>query len=206
MHYFCMSNGIKNIRLRQNLTQAQFGEKVGVSQMYVANLENGNKTLNLKRVKQISELFDCTEAEVWGYEIHGNPIPIISQSQAGELSLPMRINQFIDNNDGTIFYEGNPSGKFAVRAEGGSMNRIAQDGSVLIVDTNDSLPIDGQCYIFQSADGKDSTFKRFRRGPERLEPYSTFSAYEDMPMRSDSPNEDWNCVGRVIEIRQYLKK
>ena len=52
------------------------------------------------------------------------------------------------------------------------MDRIAPDGSIILVNRADDKLIDGRYYVF-SVDGGAATFKRYKRTPERLQPYST---------------------------------
>ena len=80
----------------------------------------------------------------------------------------------------------------ALRVRGDSMNRIASDGSVIIVDLNDRVPVDGKHYVFRH-DGA-ATFKTFRAGPPvRLEPNSSDDSF-DAIVNADGVE----VVGRVI--------
>ena len=80
----------------------------------------------------------------------------------------------------------------ALRVKGSSMNRVAPEGSVIIVDYSDKSLISGKYYVVKK-DGK-ATFKRYRTNPDRFEPDSTDSHDTIFP---DGPVE---VVGRVVKV------
>ena len=84
----------------------------------------------------------------------------------------------------------------ALRVNGQSMNRIAPDGSIVIVDYADKSLISGQDYVVKIDGG--ATFKRFRSDPARLEPDST-EAHETVFI-----HEETDVVGRVIQVINQL--
>jgi SOS-response transcriptional repressor LexA len=80
----------------------------------------------------------------------------------------------------------------ALRVHGTSMNRIAPEGSIIIVDFADKEPVSGQYYVVKHQG--QATFKRFRAGPARLEPDSTES-HETVFIAGEI-----EIVGRVIQV------
>lgn len=80
----------------------------------------------------------------------------------------------------------------ALRVHGASMNRIAPDGSVIIVDFADKILVPGQYYVVKL--NGDATFKRYRSDPSRLEPDST-EAFDTVFVGGEV-----EVVGRVIQI------
>lgn len=56
-----INNRLKIIRKELNLTQAEFGEKIGLTQSYVANLENSKRELSIKLIKSICSIFNIQE-------------------------------------------------------------------------------------------------------------------------------------------------
>ena len=88
-----------------------------------------------------------------------------------------------------------PQGEYiALKVNGDSMNKIAVDGSTIIVRLNDKTLVDRAFYVFMSID--ETTFKRYRSkdGPPRLEPYST----SDHP--TIYPTGPIDVVGRVFRV------
>ncbi len=84
----------------------------------------------------------------------------------------------------------------ALRVHGASMNRVAPEGSVIIVDYADKTLISGQYYVVK-LDG-EATFKRYRSEPARLEPDSTES-FDSVFVAGDT-----EVVGRVIQVVNKL--
>jgi SOS-response transcriptional repressor LexA len=81
---------------------------------------------------------------------------------------------------------------FAVIVEGDSMNKIAAQGEVIIVDPADLSLIDGKFYVVRNEDG-ETTFKQFRHDPPRLEPCSSNKAHQTIYPGRDS----FTIVGRA---------
>jgi len=204
LHFSFMQNNLRKIRKARKLTQGNLADKVGVSTHIVSNWETGKLNLNLKRVKQLSEVLECTEAEVWGYEVAGRPIPIISWVSAGKFKSCNSFNGISQSDMGTLLYDGEPTGKFALKVEGGSMNRMAPEGSFIIVDGVDRDLIDAKPYVFCNVSTDETTFKLYKKDPVRLEPHSTESGYETIKITSPRNNDEWQVIGRVIEVRLPL--
>ena len=58
MNYIIIGNMIRKLRKEKEMTQEEFAEKMGISVGYVNQIETGKKCFNLKRFKQVGELFD----------------------------------------------------------------------------------------------------------------------------------------------------
>lgn len=197
IHCSFMENGLKKMRERAELTQAQLAEAADVSQHYISILEAGKKNLNLKRVKQFANILDCSEAEIWGYPVTGQVIPLLPWDQLK----PFTEDESYDAKN--LVIQGSSEGKLALEVEGNSMYNIAPAGSVIVVDTFDRELKDGGLYVFLTQDKAWATFRRFRNEPPRLEPESTISDYGIMHIDNTKPDRDWKSVGRVVEIRIF---
>ena len=81
----------------------------------------------------------------------------------------------------------------ALRVHGNSMNRVAPDGSIIVVDYEDRTPIEGRFYVFKV--GEETTFKRFRAAPLRLEPDSLEPGHDPI-----FPESNLQIVGRVVRV------
>ncbi len=55
-----IGENIKNLRLRNDMTQEELGNKVGVTISMISQIERGTKAVTLQLGKQIAEVFDCT--------------------------------------------------------------------------------------------------------------------------------------------------
>lgn len=89
----------------------------------------------------------------------------------------------------------------ALEVDGDSMNRIAPNGSIILVDRADDKLLDGKFYVF-ALDGGDATFKMFKRAdrdhPNRMVPYSNNPDHMAIPADRD----DLYVFGRVKRIIQ----
>lgn len=58
---------IKEVRIERNMSQSKLAKFLNVSSSYISGIESGNKTINIKRLMQISEILDISP----GYIITG---------------------------------------------------------------------------------------------------------------------------------------
>lgn len=123
-------------------------------------------------------------------------VPLISWVQAGDLAdtadpyIPGDAEDFIPVSH-------NRSTLIALRVVGSSMNRIAAEGCIIIVDFGDKVLVTGRYYVVKH--NGQATFKRYRSDPNRLEPDST-EAHETVFIDDD----EFEIVGRVIQVINNL--
>jgi len=118
-------------------------------------------------------------------------VPMISWVAAGALEETADPYELGDASE-FIAVSHKRSTLIALRVEGSSMNRIAPDGSIIIVDYADKILVSGQYYVVKL--NGQATFKRYRADPNRLEPDSTES-FETVFVRGET-----EVVGRVIQV------
>jgi SOS-response transcriptional repressor LexA len=95
-----------------------------------------------------------------------------------------------------VLAPGLPRGDYiALRVVGDSMNLVAPENSIIIVDRADTLPRPRAYYVFASPDHSEATFKRWMSRPDRLEPYSTNPRHEAIYL--DAPP---TVIGRVRKV------
>ncbi|WP_306049264.1 S24 family peptidase [Oceaniradius stylonematis] len=98
-------------------------------------------------------------------------VPVISMVSAGGLRdqpgiMPEDVERWIRVGD--LPAKGD---WVAMGLEGDSMNRIAPDGSTILVNRADDTLIPGRFYVFVLETG-EATFKRWMTDPARLQPYT----------------------------------
>ena len=71
---------LAELRIKKNMTQEEFAEKIGVSVGYINQIETGKKCFNLKRFKEIITIFD----KPLSYFIEGTDTP--EQSEIKEIT------------------------------------------------------------------------------------------------------------------------
>lgn len=125
------------------------------------------------------------------------PIPVLSMVSAGRMRTregvtPAEVERWIHVDD-------LPKGDWvALTVDGDSMNRVAPDQSMILVNRADSSLIDGRYYVFGLPTG-DTTFKVFKRDPMRLQPFSTNPDHMSLPLDDDGDVYVFGRVRRVIQ-------
>jgi SOS-response transcriptional repressor LexA len=164
--------------------------------------ENGNRAISRKAAESYARLFDVQA----GWLLYGEnapeatgeyEIPLVSMVSAGHLKrqeavTPAEVEKWIRLSDLP------PGDWIALTVDGTSMDRIAPEGSTLIVNRSDDLLIDGKFYIF-ALGGGEATFKTYRRSPERLQPFSTNPDHMSIPVTDDTDLYVFGRVRRVIQ-------
>ncbi len=162
--------------------------------------ENGNATFSMKKANKYGEaygvrgewLYDGTPPMRSSKPVHrpAITIPVISWVSAGGLADP---GADLPPETETIEISGLGVGSFfATRVEGTSMDRVAPDGAIIIVDQEDRDLVDGRPYLFRLKN--ETTFKFWHADPDRLEPSSTFPEHKAIFPRK---NASWDVIGRV---------
>jgi SOS-response transcriptional repressor LexA len=140
----------------------------------------------------LEELLDLPgHRNVSGMEQPVFDVPLISWVQAGALNETIDPYE-IGHAEEYVAVTHKRSTLIALRVQGTSMNRVAADGSVIIVDFADKILISGQYYVVKL--NGEATFKRFRVDPSRLEPDST-EPFDTVFLRGEA-----EVVGRVIQV------
>lgn len=118
--------------------------------------------------------------------------PLISWVQAGALEEavdPYALGGFEDE----VLVEYERDSIIALRIKGTSINRVAPDGAVIIIDYSLQELVPEKFFVIRV--GGEATVKRFMKQPDRFEPFST---EPDHPIVL--PTEDLCVVGRVVRV------
>jgi SOS-response transcriptional repressor LexA len=118
--------------------------------------------------------------------------PLISWVQAGALEEafdPYTLGGFEDE----VLVEYERDSVIALRVKGTSINRVAPDGAVIIIDYSLQELLPEKFFVIRV--GGEATVKRFMKQPDRFEPFST---EPDHPIIL--PTEDLHVVGRVVRV------
>lgn len=74
----CSSKRIKELRLKNGLTQEELADKLGLKKSAIAKYENG-RVENIKRsiIQKMSNIFDCSPAYLMGWdELNSNSLEL----------------------------------------------------------------------------------------------------------------------------------
>lgn len=61
-----ISQSFKDFRERQNLTQKELAEKIGVTHQMISQIERGFRPPSVKNIIDIALVFNCTSDEILG--------------------------------------------------------------------------------------------------------------------------------------------
>ena len=192
-------------RLRQAMIDAGYKSPAEAARAFreinqntlTSNL-NGNRPISRKAAEKYARLFGTRagwilfdeEAEEDRSDME---VPLLSMVSAGHLREQPTITAA--DIERWVRVADMPKGEWiALAVEGDSMDRVAPEGSIVLVNRADDRLIDGKFYIFSLGNGA-ATFKRYRRNPERLQPYSTNPDHISIPV-----NGDLYVFGRVRRI------
>ena len=198
-----------HLRLRQARRKKGFKTAAEASRTYPRDInlntltshENGNRAISKKAAEKYGRLFGVEPGWlIYGTsheavpEVSDQDVPLLSMVSASNL----RFQPGVEDHDviRRIKVGELPRGDWiALQVDGDSMNRIAPDGAIILVDRSDDRLIDGKFYIF-SVDNGDATFKMFKRNPNRLQPYSTNPDH----MATPADRDDLYTFGRVKRV------
>lgn len=158
---------------------ADAARRFGWSESTYYGHENGDRKPRLDRARIYAKAFKVR----WEWLFHGTGEP--HEAKAGRpapapISVPVvswvsagRIEPVLNTRPIRSEYHVLPKGDWAgLEVRGDSMDRIAPDGALILVDRSDTTLLDGRFYVISLEGEGDATFKRYRAKPERLMPYS----------------------------------
>lgn len=160
-----------------------------INQNTLTSHENGNRKISKKAAETYAKLFGV-EA---GWILFGErkdvafpglvKVPVISLVSASNLRDQAGVTAA--DIERWVTVADLPAGDWvALGVDGDSMNRVAPDGSTILVNRADDRLLDGRFYVF-SMGGGAATFKRYKRSPEMIQPYSTNPDHLPMPIGDD---------------------
>lgn len=173
-------NRLKYLREEQGLSQAEFANKIGLSQQSISLYEKEDRKPSQEVLECLADFFNVSIDYLLGksnirkqivYDDVPTKIPVVGKISAG---LPILATENIES------YEYAPSiyikegfEYFYLRVNGDSMNLKFNDGDLLLVQKQDNLENDEIGVIL--VDGMDATVKKYKyeNGLVILSPMST---------------------------------
>lgn len=191
---------IRTLRKEAGLTQDELAVKLDLSPAAIGSWENGRAKPRLGKLEQVAALFGVRVSDLMGesgpLEVTASPtvpVPLVATSHMGEPSddeEPDRTALFpadiVDRHPGC----------FAVRAEGGCMDKRYPSGCVLLVDPR-MAPRTNDAVMARFADGR-SIIRVYMPGSSvlMLSPDSWSGEYDDIIIRHD--DDPVELVGVVV--------
>lgn len=203
---------IKKLRLDNNMTLEQLGDKVGVGKSTVRKWENG-MIANMRRdnIAKIAEVFNVSPAYLIGVDNNMSPISgrnnekkkgvtinVLGRVAAG---IPIEaIENIIDTEE--ILAELAATGTFfGLKIKGDSMIPNICNGDIVIVRQQDDA--ESGDIVIATVNGTDATCKRLRKYKDGIELISNNPSYDPMEFSNkDIIEKPVRIIGKVVELRR----
>lgn len=183
-------NRVRALRAERGWTLAELADRVGSTASQIMKLEKSQRRLDFDWVEKFAKAFGISEQDLVGAAQASAPgvrmVPLIGDIPAGNW------REAIEHADGSVAAVGASASAFALRAKGTSMDLLVPDGGYVIVEPDLIELLDGKVYAVLNDEG-ESTVKRFRTDPLRLEPCSTDPLHEQIAL-GQSP---FRVIGQV---------
>lgn len=184
------SNRLREVRKRKGLTMADLGEKVGVHFTTIAKIERSQRRLSGELLHALAVALDVPPEELVEaipMTVAVRMVPLIGKIAAGNW------REAVVDPDGYVPAPVRGGSCFALRPDGDSMNLVVGADAVIVVDPEQLDLHDGRLYAIMNGEG-ETTFKRYRNDPPRLEPVSSNPEHKTMQLG----REPFTVVGRIV--------
>jgi repressor LexA len=187
---------VRELRKAADLTQDALAERIGTTKATISKIERSTTPPKLEWITKLASALNADMSDlVTGLKGSAAPsyIPVIGMIAAGNW------REAIQSPDGHIPVLHAKNHMFALKVDGDSIDRVAPDGAFVAIDPSNPTLADGLIYAVQNADG-DTTLKRFRSGPDRLEPDSTNPVHKAIMLGGEAIT----IIGRATQVIQMI--
>ena len=184
----------KNIRLLRGnagLTQQQLADKIGMSQSIVGKLEMETRSLKIDVLEKIADALDVSLSELI-FKAHPFPyrhVPIRGVVNAGE---PMITFDDLTDYE-TVAFDTERGDFFALKVQGHSMDKVAPDGSTIIIDPKQTDPQALHKQAIVAIQDGEVLFKMWDNSLKLFQPKSTRDDYDPIPAKYGA-----QILGKVV--------
>lgn len=165
------------------IPQRVIAMKLNLSPSAVSLMLKGERTLKFDEAVLIQNMLGLGAGPAEG---SGRDLPVIGMTGAGKWLEAIEVARR------TFWVPAETPGKFAVEVVGDSMNQLLPEGSLAIVDPEQTDLYAGKLYLLRNGEG-EATIKRYRSDPARFEPVSDNPEYVPFSISST----DFRVIGRV---------
>jgi repressor LexA len=182
------ANEIRAELNRRNMSQRDLAQAIGMGDDHLS------KSLAGKRQFKVHEM-DAIRRELAPEEGDDEKLPVRSLPLLGDV--PAGSFQPQEQRGGKRLWVSDPdipARAYGLRISGDSMDRIADNGSTVIIDPDDKQLWPGKRYVIRTMDGQ-TTFKEYREGPSRLVPCSTNPEHKEILIGSEPITVEGKVIG-----------
>ena len=191
MNNFDIAKNIRLMRGQAGLTQTELGEKIGMAQGQIQKIETGAQSLKLETLQKIAVAL-CTDLSELIFKAHPFPyrhVPIRGVVNAGD---PMITFDDLTDYE-TVAFDTERGDFFALKVQGQSMDKVAPDGSTIIVDPRETDPQTLHKQPIVALQDGEVIFKIWDNTLKLFQPKSTRDDYDPSPAKYGA-----EILGKVI--------
>ena len=191
------ANHIRELRDQRGWSLRELADRMGIHYTTVAKIERSQRRLTHEWATKFAEAFGVKIFQVASdYEGASFPLvarqhPVIGMVAAGNW------REAVVETDDYIAAPVTGRNAFGLRVDGASMDRIAPEGAVVMVDPDQPDLHDGSLYVVMN-DESEATFKQYRANPARLEPCSSDPTFKPIVLGQ----QPFTVVGKVVGVYQ----
>lgn len=179
---------------KAGITQREVAERLGISPSAVSNLMSGSRGLKHSEAIKLLEMLEVAGwSDGTSSSSGGREVPLIGMAGAG------RWVEAVELAKEHVWIPPRAEGKFALEVVGDSMNLLLPEGSIAIIDPDQTDLYAGKLYLLRNVEG-EATIKRYRSDPARFEPVSDNASYVSFAVGST----DFRVLGRVTAGMQIF--
>lgn len=200
-----IARNIRAVRTRNNLTQEEFGEIVGVSSMAVSQWETGRAVPRMGAVQKISDYFHISKGSLIDEDSSTlTKLPISGSTATLPLRTLGKVHAGVMDDDAVCDDEevqvpervvlAYPDA-FLLRVEGNCMDRVIPEGSHVVVVPH-KVPTNGSIVVIHD-DAYEAIMRRYYKGSSALmlSPDSYEEEYQDIIVHD---GQEITLIGVVV--------
>jgi repressor LexA len=185
-----MPSRIKQLRQERGWSLEELADRAGTTFSTIWKLEASTRKLDLEWIDRLAAAFGISPFDMMtGVNLNqARQIPVLGKIAAGDW------REALADPTGYVFATLGGSNAFALYPDGDSMDQLVPPGGWVVIDPDKNELRDGKAYAVMNADG-DTTFKRFRTDPARLEPCSSNPEHQPIILGQ----EPFKVIGMAVE-------
>lgn len=206
---------VKEIRLKEGLSQAEFGKKLGVGQTQIANIENNTRGLSTNMMMKLELVFGTGVLSLLKNDnelVEENCIPIPFYEVSAAAGEGIQLND-APNSQNSINFDRrwltsilgvNPNNLFLIYAKGNSMDtgfkevKDIKDGDLLMVDSS-VLSGNNKVFVIMVNNSELRVKRLFQKLDGTLVIISDNPSYPEEIYRPDDNKElEIKVIGKVV--------
>lgn len=196
-----VSESIKKLRTKYDLTQSELGIIAGVSDKAVSTWENGTAEPRMGAVQRIADHFMISKTEV----IEGIPsptlplvLPVLGSVPAG---IPLEaIEDIVDYEEIPSKCANSDKEFFALKVKGDSMSPKYLEGDTIILERCEDVESGTDAVVY--VNGYDATLKKVIKKSDCIILQPINPVYDPIVIDYGRDGDPVRIVGRVIELRR----